>query len=292
MNMLEKSESLAEMFGIILGDGRIRWDPTGRHYQLDIILNWVDEKDYVLYVKDLLMKIFQSHPKVSRQINEDGSVGKGIYLTIYSKKIVEELISLGLIPGKKVENQVKVPKWIKECKPFILACLKGLFDTDGSIFPVMKENVFRLNFKNGSLPLVEDFKEMTELFEIKASKISSYSENSEKTGESSTTYIVQIQARNQVKRFLDIINPMKWEYRKEYLLNLIRDPFDYSMEYYSDCEIENWILLYEKFKSFRLVKEYLKNVQEKTVRIDTIRLRIKKYFGEKYDEWLKDMKKK
>lgn len=290
--MLEKSESLAEMFGIILGDGRIRWDPAGKHYQLDVILNWVDEKDYVLYVKDLLIKEFQYHPKISRQVNEDGSIGKGIYLTIYSKKIVQELISLGLFSGNKVKNQVKVPKWIKGCKTFILACLKGLFDTDGSIFPVMKENAIKMNFKNGSLPLVEDFKEMTELFEIKTSKISSYSENSEKTGESSTTYIVQIQARSQVKKFLDLINPMKWEYRKDHLLDLIMNPFDYTMEYYSDCDIENWILLYEKLKSFRLVREYLKNVEEKTPRIDTIRLRIKKYFGEKYEEWLKDIKNK
>lgn len=110
--MLEKNESLAEMFGIILGDGRIRWDPIGSHYQLDVILNWVDEKEYVLYVKNLLIYIFHTYPKFSRQLNDDGSVGKGIYLTIYSKKIVEELISLGLIPGNKVENQIKIPKWI------------------------------------------------------------------------------------------------------------------------------------------------------------------------------------
>ena len=156
----------------------------------------------------------------------------------------------------------------------------------------MKENAIKMNFKNGSLPLVEYFKEMAELFEIKTSKISSYSEISEKTGESSTTYIVQIQARSQVKKFLDLINPMKWEYRKDHLLDLIMNPFDYTMEYYSDCDIENWILLYEKLKSFRLVREYLKNVEEKTPRIDTIRLRIKKYFGEKYEEWLKDVKNK
>jgi intein/homing endonuclease len=157
------------------------------------------------------MRLFQYKPKLSRQINEDGSIGKGIYLTIYSKKLVYELISLGLIPGNKVENQIKVPKWIKECKSYMIACLKGLFDTDGSIFPVIKEGAIKMNFKNGSLSLVEDFKEMTELFEIKTSKISSYSEITEKTNEFSITFILQIQARNQVKKFLDIINPMKWE---------------------------------------------------------------------------------
>ncbi len=288
--MLEKSESLAEMLGIILGDGRLRWDPTGRHYQLDVILNWVEEKDYVLYVNDLMMRLFQYKPKLSRQINEDGSIGKGIYLTIYSKKLVYELISLGLIPGNKVENQIKVPKWIKECKSYMIACLKGLFDTDGSIFPVIKEGAIKMNFKNGSLSLVEDFKEMTELFEIKTSKISSYSEITEKTNEFSITFILQIQARNQVKKFLDIINPMKWEYRKEYLLKIITNPFDYTMEYYSDSDIENWILLYEKFKSYRLVSECILKEQGKSPKIDTIRLRIKKYFGEKYEKWLKDVK--
>jgi hypothetical protein len=131
---------------------------------------------------------------------------------------------------------------------------------------------------------------MTELFEIKTSKISSYSEITEKTNEFSITFILQIQARNQVKKFLDIINPMKWEYRKEYLLKIITNPFDYTMEYYSDSDIENWILLYEKFKSYRLVSECILKEQGKSPKIDTIRLRIKKYFGEKYEKWLKDVK--
>jgi hypothetical protein len=62
------------------------------------------------------------------------------------------------------------------------------------------------------------------------------------------------------------------------------------MEYYSDSDIENWILLYEKFKSYRLVSECILKEQGKSPKIDTIRLRIKKYFGEKYEKWLKDVK--
>lgn len=92
--------------------------------------------------------------------------------------------------------------------------MKGLFDTDGSLFPVLKENSIKLNFKNGSFPLVNNFKHMCESIDIKTSKISSYEEKLKRTGKFSTTYIVQIQAKDQVKNFIELINPMKRIYRK------------------------------------------------------------------------------
>jgi len=290
--MLVKNESLAEMIGIILGDGRLRWDPVNRHYQLDIILNYIDERDYVFYVKNYLNSLFKMEPKISRQINEDGTEGKGIYLTIYNKNLVEDLISLGLMPGNKVENQVCVPKWIKSNKAFVIACLRGLFDTDGSVFPVLKENAIKLNFKNGSFPLIEDFKEMCESLKINTSKISPYEEISEKTGKISITYIIQIQARDQVKKFLDIVKPMKWIFKKDELLAIVKNPFDYRMQYYTVEDVKIWISLYKELKSYNAVRDFLKIETINPPRIETIRLRIKNFLGENYEEWLNQIKKK
>lgn len=291
MNMLVKDESLAEMIGIILGEGRLRWDQINRHYQLDIILNYIDEKDYVFYVKNYLSSLFKIRPKTSRQINEDGTEGKGVYLSIYNKNLVEDLISLGLIPGNKVENQVCVPKWIKNNKSLIIPCLKGLFDTDGSVFPVLKENAIKLNFKNGSFPLVEDFKDMCESLKITTSKISPYEEISEKSGEISITYIVQIQAREQVKKFLDFVKPMKWIFKKDKLLATVKDPFDYRMQYYNDEDVKIWISLYKELKSYKAVRDFLKIETTNPPRVETIRLRIMNFLGENYDEWLNQIKK-
>ena len=295
--MLEKNESLAEMIGIILGDGRIRWDPTGRHYQLDIILNYVDEREYVLYVKDYLKSLFKIEPKINRQKNDDGTLGKGIYLTIYNKNLIEQLISLGLKSGNKVINQVRVPKWIREenihdnqTKSLVIACLRGLIDTDGSIFPNLKENAIKINFKNGSLPLVKDLKELSESLGIRLSKITPYKEISKETGNISTTYIVSIQARDQVKKFLNIVNPMKWIFRMDKLLKILDKPFEYRMKYYSTEDVDLWISLYEKFKSFNAVRNYLLNSDMNTPRKETIRLRIKERLGYTYPEWLKKVK--
>jgi len=41
---------------------------------------------------------------------------------------------LGLKTGNKVKQQVDVPGWIKNNKKFQIACVRGLMDTDGSIF--------------------------------------------------------------------------------------------------------------------------------------------------------------
>ncbi|MFX0022873.1 MAG: LAGLIDADG family homing endonuclease [Candidatus Hermodarchaeota archaeon] len=287
--MLEKNQSLAEMFGIILGDGRLRFDPLGRHYQLDIILNYIDETEYVKYVEDFISTVFNYKPKISRQLNDNKNEGKGIYLTIYNKELIQELMLLGLKPGDKVKNQIRVPDWIKSKNTFNLACLKGLFDTDGSVFPVEEENTIRLNFKNGSFPLVKDFKEMSESNGIKTSKISSYKELSEKTGKFSITYIVQIQARKQVERFLIIVKPKKWEFRKENLLNKVEKPFEYKMPIYSENEVLQWISLYEELKSFKKVRDKLREMG-KPPRIETIRSRIKDFYSEHYIEWLKIVK--
>ncbi len=288
--MLEKNQIMAEMIGIILGDGRLRWDTNNRHYQLDIILNYVDEREYVVYVKNYLTSLFKTIPKISRQKNEDGTIGKGIYLTIYDKKLVENLLLLGLKSGNKVINQVSVPLWILKKKEYIISCLKGLFDTDGSLFPVIKEDSIKLNFKNASLPLVKDFKQMCESLEIKTSKISSYEERSKKTNELSITYIVQIQAKDQVKKFIETINPMKWFHRKDKMLKILNKPFEYKMNIYSKDDVEHWILLYEQLKSFNAVRNYLKSRNLPIPKSETIRLRIKTYFGEEYKDWLKKIK--
>jgi len=39
--------------------------------------------------------------------------------------------ALDLPAGNKLKKSVKIPEWIFDKKPYLIKCLKGLFETDG-----------------------------------------------------------------------------------------------------------------------------------------------------------------
>ena len=41
---------------------------------------------------------------------------------------------LGLKQGNKIKQQVDIPNWIKRNKGYSVSCVRGLIDTDGSVF--------------------------------------------------------------------------------------------------------------------------------------------------------------
>lgn len=221
---LEKSVKIAELIGIILGDGMlaINWRDREKKnsYRFEICLNKIKEKDYVEYVKELLRDIFQIEPNIYIDKRNNG-----ISLRLNKKSIVEALINLGLKTGNKKLNQVSVPAWIKKNNKFVIACLRGLLDTDGSIFLI--GDAIKINFVNSSYHLVSDFLEMCQKIEVKTSNIHKTIRKTKK-GKKVIGYDVQIGAKNQIKKFLDITQPMKWKFRKENFLKKNPNPFEYK----------------------------------------------------------------
>lgn len=144
------SAKLAELVGIILGDGTISKD------QVKIYLNSKKDLEYSNFVISLANDLFKTK---FRKIKRD----KYHVLVIYNSGInlVEILLSIGLKKGNKVKNQVDVPEWIKRNPSFSQACLRGLMDTDGGVFihqyHVNKKKYAYLNlcFTNRSLPLLK-----------------------------------------------------------------------------------------------------------------------------------------
>ncbi len=134
----KRNESLAEFIGIMLGDGHLNKEI----YRQQISFNGVDEYKYMQYVKNKINTMFKINSKERWERNQKNATGyeKGMFLYIDNKNIFNELISHGLKSGNKVKNQVGVPDWIKKEKCYILSCLKGLFDTDGSISVVKKDH--------------------------------------------------------------------------------------------------------------------------------------------------------
>lgn len=120
----KRSTELAEFVGIMMGDGGIT------DYQLRITLNRIDDKAYSEFVVKLIKKLFKLVPSIIHKPKD--SV---LDVTISRRELVrfcnEEL---GLVIGNKIRQQIDIPDWVQSKVQFQIACVRGLIDTDGSVF--------------------------------------------------------------------------------------------------------------------------------------------------------------
>lgn len=148
----ELSPQLAELAGIILGDGGIS------QYQLTITLNRASDFEYSKYVESLIKSIFDVQPS----IYERGSV---VQIVVSRVRLIKFLLKLDFSTGSKVRQQVGIPEWIVESPEFIKACIRGLVDTDGCFYVDHHKHNDKLylnpglNFTNRSKPILDFFKE-------------------------------------------------------------------------------------------------------------------------------------
>lgn len=166
----EKSEKLAELIGIILGDGNINYRKKGKKigvYQVNIAGDKYLDKEYHLdYVTSLFKELFGVKPK--EKLPKDSN---GRHVIISSKQLVNFFISSGLNHGNKIKNQVTIPPWIKENSSYLRACLRGLFDTDGSVYKLTNQNSFQICFTNYNRTLLNDVRDGLLSLEIGVSNI-------------------------------------------------------------------------------------------------------------------------
>ncbi|MCY3412996.1 MAG: hypothetical protein INQ03_15265 [Candidatus Heimdallarchaeota archaeon] len=142
------NEDLAELIGIILGDGNIS-DKT-----IIITQNYVDNPEYIKYIERLIYKVFNIRPKRYHR-RKEGKSPKTIDLKIHRISIIRELNNMGIPSGDKKKNQVTVPKWIYEKQDHLIACVRGLIDTDGCIYFVNRDKRYYVEFKNESQRLLD-----------------------------------------------------------------------------------------------------------------------------------------
>jgi len=145
-----RSEMLAEFVGVMLGDGGIT------KYQLAVTLHRYDDEPYRRFVKKLFLELF--HLKASIFSHKRGLADSVVVSRI---KIVEYAVKeLELMVGNKVRQQVDIPQWIKSDRKLMIACVRGLVDTDGCVFTHKyivngKQYAYKkLCFTNHSRPLL------------------------------------------------------------------------------------------------------------------------------------------
>jgi intein/homing endonuclease len=121
-----------------------------------VSLNSIEDADYAKFVTALIKKLF--NVPVGIYLDKHDAV---IDLAVSRVELVRFCVEkLGLKIGNKVKQQVDIPDWIKKDKQYLIACMRGLIDTDGSVFLHRYEvngkwyTYPKVSFANYSLPLL------------------------------------------------------------------------------------------------------------------------------------------
>ena len=119
-------EDLAEFIGIYIGDGNLTIREAKNSYEFKFVGNpSCDAPYFENYVSKLASSILGRKIK-ARTMDKGRSVG--IYFC--SKELAEQFAVLGFPGGPKAER-ISIPNEIMESEKLRIACIRGIFDTDG-----------------------------------------------------------------------------------------------------------------------------------------------------------------
>jgi len=93
INYPQKSTKLAELVGILIGDGGIR------NYQVIVALNKETDKEYTFYVAELFKNLFHLNSTIREEKGE-----KTYEIVVSSKNLVEYLTKLSPKKGNKIKQ--------------------------------------------------------------------------------------------------------------------------------------------------------------------------------------------
>lgn len=116
----------AYIIGIALGDGNLS-NPNGRATRLRVTCDTA----YPRLITRIRTSIQQLLPENKVSINKHK--GRCIYISCYSNHF-EKLLGWKAAEGSKISQGVSIPYWIMQCRETMIACLRGLIETDGSIY--------------------------------------------------------------------------------------------------------------------------------------------------------------
>lgn len=148
---------LAEFVGILLGDGHLT--PT----QVTVTLG-TKESEYVDYVARLMYKLFRDNPRKYFSKRGDWTVYVG------STVLVRWFLRIGLA-SNKVKAQVGIPKKCFINNEFKKRVVRGLIDTDGSVYRLLSGNL-QISLCNCSINLLRGAREILISLGFSPSKIS------------------------------------------------------------------------------------------------------------------------
>ena len=176
---LLRDSRLAELMGIILGDGNLYKHP--RTENLRITCN-ASELGYIRHIAKLIDCVFSKTPSVIKRNDENA-----VTINLYQGNICKRL---GLPDGNKIINDVGVPAWVITNRKYQIKCLKGLFETDGCFQKDESNYAQYIEFKNNCKRLKSDAYKMLSGLGLNPQRGSNY---------------VRLARKEEVNRFIKLI---------------------------------------------------------------------------------------
>jgi DNA-binding transcriptional regulator WhiA len=183
--------NLAYIVGIAMGDGNLS-NPNGRATRLRITC----DNKYPNLIRSILYSVRNIFPnnQVSLVKRKDNCVD----ISCYSNKL-EGFLGWKVGFGSKHIQKISVPDWIKNDRKFTISCLKGLFETDGSIY--IDRKYLMANFVTTIPSLAKDVIEMIRSLDFKPN-IQKFKQKNGKTKHT-------IRISKNTKGFIKLVNIKK-----------------------------------------------------------------------------------
>ncbi|MDE1833648.1 MAG: hypothetical protein KGH58_04490 [Candidatus Micrarchaeota archaeon] len=124
---MEITTELCEIVGAVIGDGNLWTD--GRRYRVEMTGHPELDRDYFVYLDNLLFKQFGKRPYKARVRD------RALYMRLQQKSAFELLTGLGIHAGRGKALAVEIPAAIREKGwEYAKHTLRGIMDTDGTVF--------------------------------------------------------------------------------------------------------------------------------------------------------------
>ena len=153
---------LAEIIGIMLGDGSLYLSKKLKYHT--IVCFHKKETPYLDYVKNILETYFYPYKFRIQELDHE------FFLMNVSKCVGKVLTLTGIKAGNKVKNKVSIPQWVFSDRKFIQSVLRGLFDTDGSVYRKY-DDYAQICFKLAGYPLLESIRKALTKLSFNPTKI-------------------------------------------------------------------------------------------------------------------------
>ncbi len=133
----KKDGDLAELMGVVLGDGHIGKFP--RSEELTIFSN-SSNTGFIRRYSSLVEKFFQKTPYVAKMSNANC-----VRIRVYQKDISKRL---GVPFSPRGKLNIRIPSWILNNKQYIVRYLRGLYEAEGSHSVHIPTGTYKFFFSN------------------------------------------------------------------------------------------------------------------------------------------------
>lgn len=184
---MKMNANTAYVIGIALGDGNLS-NPNNRAVRLRVTC----DKKYPLLIERIKKALSILFPN-----NRVGVVNRKtcVDVSVYSNTL-EQILGWKASCGSKERQSVRVPSWIFTKKVYIKRCLKGLFETDGSVY--FDRGYIYANFTNIIPELIKDTSELID----KLGFTHHIQKSTQKNGK--IKYVVRVS--KNVRKFIKCVN--------------------------------------------------------------------------------------